>query len=727
MKNKRRNKNVGMDAPLAEKPHRSSNFIVSAAAFLVAVIAFAVFMPALGGEFLYWDDNLLISENKNIQSISWVFSDAVSNPAILGWYPLTVASLYVDHFFWGLNPFGYHLTNNTLHSLNSFLVFITIFWLVRLGIGEKAEALRISLASAFVTSVLFAVHPLRVESVAWITERKDVLYAFFFLLSILCYLKYASGTERRLFYYWGSLILFAMSLMSKSMAVTMPIVMLILDYFPLRRLFLGETRSDLKKVLLEKAPFFLLSIIISIFTLLQHHEAGTLSIVETQPFIVRILVSIRGYSFYLYKFIMPFGLVPWYPYPKNINPFSPEYSIPIILFVSFTAACILLIKKRRLFPAAWFYYLITLLPIIGITQTAGFSAANRYTYLPSLGPFMLAGVFAGVLFTRADKARRILLAALFLAATGLLVNITFKNILIWNESIRLWSYQIDAYPDSDGITYLYRGIAFRKKGKYEEALKDYNKAIEMRPSYFYAYNNRAVAYEYLGKNEEALRDYNNALALDPEYANAYFNRADFYEKRGELELALSDYTKAIDLKPGFARAYGNRARVKEALGRYDEAADDYRRSLKLDSFAPDVYFRLGSLYLNLGRFADAAEAFGKAVDINPKFIEAYGNRGTAYLNLGRRQEAIEDFGRVIGLAPDSAMAYINRGLAYAETGKAKEALNNYNMALKIEPSNAAAHYEKGKIYVSMNEREKAFENFKTAYELGDERAAAYLK
>lgn len=656
----------------------SQKVIIITAALFVAVVAFLVFLPALQNEFLVWDDNILISENKNIQSLQWAFTDAISNPAILGWYPVTVVSLYVDNLFWGLDPFGYHLTNNIFHAINSFLVFILVFWLVRLGINNDRDEFRISLVSAFVTAVLFGIHPLRVESVAWITERKDLLYAFFYILSILSYIKYVSGPAQKIRYYWGSLLLFSMSLMSKSMAVTLPLVLLVIDYFPLRRFLSEDSGSDLKRIIVEKVPFFCLSLIVSVFTLFQHHEAGTLSIVETQPFIVRLLVSMRGYFFYLYKFIAPSGLVPWYPYPRNISPLSVEYAGSIILFLLFTAASIYLIKRKRLFPAAWFYYLIALLPIIGITQTAGFAAANRYTYLPCLGPFLIAGVISGNAFVKTTKKElRIVLFSLFIVVSGLLIGITQRQILIWRDSISLWSYQIDLFPEDESIVYSLRAAAYKRNGNLNEAVNDYSKAIELSPKWSNAYNNRAIVYEAMGRYEDAINDYNKAIVLEPKYLIALYNRGDLFEKTGKAENALADYTKAIGLDLGRASdvktrarslAYKKRAKLNEALGRNVRAIEDYTSYLDIETDAPDIYFSRGSLYLNMGEFDNAVKDFSRAIDLKPGFLEAYGNRGTSYMNLNNHSQAIEDFSMVINLAPQSDMAYMSRGIVYMDMG-----------------------------------------------------------
>lgn len=305
----------------------SNKYKIQAAIFLAALITFVAYLPALQNGFVNWDDDEYVYENSNIQSIDYIFFTWIftlrANPT---WHPLTLLSFGLDYFIWGLNPAGYHLTNIIFHTLNTILVFILTGRLLKYKFGEKTDYKQTIIIGG-ITALLFGLHPLHVESVAWISERKDVLYAFFFLMSLLMYLTYTnpySLFSRRLYYIFG-IILFIMALMSKPMAVSLPFVLLILDFYPLNRLKTGEGMSGFKKVLIEKLPFFILSVLSSLIAIQSQQLGGALKSFENYPLLLRIYVAVRGYIFYLAKTIIPVNLYPLYPHPVSINFFSFEY------------------------------------------------------------------------------------------------------------------------------------------------------------------------------------------------------------------------------------------------------------------------------------------------------------------------------------------------------------------------------------------------------------------
>ena len=336
--------------------------------FFIILITLIVYLPALQNDFVNFDDNLYVYENQEIQSIDskllyWI-------PSVIIWHPITMLSLAIDYAAWGLNPLGYHLTNILLHTFNTFLVFIMAIQLIGCGIVKNRLEKKILVAAA-VTALLFGIHPLHVESVAWISERKDVLSGFFYLLSLLAYFKYVySMDSKRLIYYGACLIFFIMALMSKPTAVSLPLVLLILDFYPLGRL------SNLKAALVEKLPFLALSLLLSLITIWVHQLGEVLKTLETYPLMLRIFVALRAFIFYLVKMILPFNLAPYYPYPGETAVLNFEYLMSLILVIAISLFCIRLLKRDRIFTAIWLYYIITLIPAIGIVKVGSFAAAD---------------------------------------------------------------------------------------------------------------------------------------------------------------------------------------------------------------------------------------------------------------------------------------------------------------------------------------------------------------
>lgn len=669
---KMRNKGTdnNRNIPSVKEKGLSRNLIIITSALIVAAVVFVVFLPTLKNGFLLWDDDKLVTENIHIRSfdltmVKWAFT----NLGLTTWHPITFISFAMDHAIWGLDPKGFHLTNNILHSLNALLVFLIVVRLVEYALPDvKGGAVNeMAVVSGVVTALLFGVNPLRVESVAWVTERKDVLYAFFYLLSMLMYIQYASSAANRGRFYLLSLVCFALSLMSKPMAVTLPAVLLLLDYYPLKRIDSGMRMDRIKAVVADKVPFFLLSAAMSFVTLSMDRPAAAAVKMAKHSLMERIYMPLHDYIYFLYKIFLPVVIAP-YPIINS----SPENALLLligafVLFFTITILCLYLSGRSRVYLTAWLFYMVTLLPVASIFRFNG--GFLRFAYLPSLGPIFLAGLFTGSLYMRASKKalKALVLIAAF-SITLLYSSKTVSQIAIWKDTISLWSYQLELFPGRVPEVYNNRGVAYRMEGKLQEALSDYNKAIEISEDRERSYNNRGIVYEMMGRHEEAIADYNAAIMSYPEYVTAYINRGDCYAKLGRMQEALRDLTKAIELDPGDLNGYQKRAGVNAAMGNTEMALKDYASYLSIYPLEPDIYFSRGSLYMHEGRFDDAVNDFSRAIELRPGFLEAYGNRGTSYLNLNEYSQAIADFSMVIKLSPKSDMAYLSRGLAYMDMG-----------------------------------------------------------
>jgi len=603
------------------------------AALFVALITFLVYLPALQNDFVNWDDPDYVYENQNIRSIDfrslkWMFSTF----HVQNWHPLTWFSHAVDYAIWGLNPMGHHLTSIIFHGLNAFLIVVLVMRLL----DKKSEGLlssplnnrahQTARITAVVIGLLFGLHPLHVESVAWISERKDVLYAFFFLLSIVSYLKYTSSEQGRqkVLNYIFCMLFFIFSLMSKPMAVTLPVVFIILDIYPLGRVELRSLFKFHHKVFVEKLPFITLGLASAIITILaQQKEIASFEVHPGE----RILVAFRSLAFYLFKIIWPIDLSPLYPYPSQISLLSLQYVSSLFLISGITVFCVLSWKKYKVFSAVWVYFIVTLLPVIGIVKIGTQAAADRYTYLPSIGPFFLMGLCIASLWKK-DAApkngvtlKRLSVIAFSILISSILSVMTIKQIRIWRDPLTLWDTELRRYSIPG------------------------------------AYNNRGNAYLLLGQYQQAIEDYNKALKQDRDFAKAYNNRGLAYEKLGKYQLAIEDFSLSIRTNNHEPLAYLNRGNVFKALSNYQKAIQDY----------------------------------SKAIELNPRKEDFYNNRGDAYLLLGQYQQAIEDFNMAIRLNRDYDNAYLNRGIAYEILGNFKEALSDYITSARLGNKQAQEH------------------------------------
>lgn len=561
--------------------------IVILAALSVAVITFPVYLPSLRNEFVNWDDNRYIYDNVFIRGLDtgffkWAFLDFY----MANWHPLTWISHALDFALWGLDPLGHHLTSVILHSVNTFLVVLLVVRLLEAVHDSRFTThdsrFRFTLIAAATTGLLFGLHPLHVESVAWVSERKDLLCALFFLLSIMSYTSYTTDKTSRT--YFLTLGFFILALLSKPMAVTLPAVLIILDWCPLGRI---ASLRALKTVLVEKVPFFMLSILSSVLTILAQRQGDAVTSLKKLYLSKRLAVSADAMLSYVVKMLFPANLTPYYPYPQDVSPASLKYLIPVLLVIGIAIVCIVVSRRQRLWLAAFGYYVITLLPVIGIVQVGDQSMADRYTYLPSLGPFLLAGLIAAWGYERIRIRGALLKAAgaVVFAALISLSYLTVQQIGVWRDSLTLWNYVIEKKPGRISLAYNNRGLIYDKMGRFDLAVNDYSMALRIDPLNKSAYNNRGVIFSKSGLFSKAIEDYTMALRLSPKFAEAYNNRGIAFKEMGLIDKAIEEYGRAIAADPTYVRAYINRAIAYSKKGLIDLAMNDYNTAMRID---PDI-------------------------------------------------------------------------------------------------------------------------------------------
>ena len=618
------------------KERQNRNYYVAGT---VALVTFLVYLPALRNGFVEWDDGTYVLHNLHIRSLDLVFFKwAFFNFYASNWHPLTWISHAFDYAVWGLDPLGHHLTNIILHAINTFLV---VMFAVRLLDAFKEGATPIgslqfldsqtTLIAGGTVGLLFGLHPLHVESVAWIAERKDLLCALFFLLSTMTYLEYARSqgpgvrgkatglkhcfTNKHYLFAFG---FFVLALLSKPMAVTLPVILLILDWQPLARV---TSIGTLRSALIEKLPFMTLSLVSSIVTILAQKADGAFSTLEVVPLSIRLLVGAKAIIAYLGKISAPLFLTPFYPYPMDASFTSWRYLVMPVLVVAISAGCIALAKKWPFLTAAWAYFIVTLLPVIGILQVGAQFMADRYMYLPSLGSFLVIGVAVAWISSKGKVGKKersidrtMMIIILCLAMIGMTFG-TMRQIGIWRSGIELWGRVIEQEGERAPMAYYYRGSVFEKRGQLEKALQDYTRAITIYPSYVEAYSDRGATFEKLGMVQNALEDFDRAIELNPYYYNAYNNKGTLYGKAGSFGEAITSFNKAIEINPNFADAYFNRGVTFVFIGQNSNALQDFKRAISLNPNDASFYLERGNLYKKTGNRDLAATDFRKACSL----------------------------------------------------------------------------------------------------------------
>jgi Tfp pilus assembly protein PilF len=505
---------------------------------------------------------------------------------------------------------------------------------------------------------VFAIHPLRVESVAWATERRDVLSGLFYLLTILVYLRACEREERGRGWYWAAVGLFVGALLSKSMAVNLPAVLLILDVYPLRRLG-GATRwwsAPARRVYVEKIPFVLLAAAASAIAVMAQSSVPAAASLAQLSVPGRLAVSAYGLSFYLGKMVVPVNLSPLYELRPPVNPGTMPFILSYGLVLAITLIILALRRRVPGLPAVWLAYVVVLLPVLGIFQSGPQIAADRYTYLAGLGWAILAG--AGLLFcwrtSRTSKTGTLTTPPIAGVAMCLVVGLgvlTWDQVKVWHDSEKLWTSVLARDPESY-LAQNHIGVLLAEQGKPTEARDHYRKALQIRPDYADPHINWANALVREGKLGEAIEHYERALQIRPEHAGAHYNLGAALAQQGKLAEAGDHYRQALRLKPDYADAHNN----------------------------------LGNALARQGKPAEAIEHYQQALHLKPDSAEAHNNWGLALAHQGQYAEAIEHYRQALQIKPDAAEVHTNWGNVLAQQGKLAEAVEHYQRSLQLNPS-----------------------------------------
>lgn len=586
---------------------------------LLLCFTFLVYLPGLQNSFVNWDDFAYIVDNPRIKSLSWESIRQLfyyKTYVVGNYHPFTVLSYALEYKFAGLTPAVYHLDNIFLHLINTFLFFLFVKKLGRIP------------AVAFIAAALFALHPMRVESVVWAAERKDVLYTCFFLLSSLSYLKYCENKKTGLLVL--SLVYFLFSILSKGQAVVLPFTLLLIDYF--------RKRPFNKQLFLEKLPYFALALTFGLIALAAQHTSLTAQRIGEHSVFERFLFASYGLVEYLFKFMLPVGLRCFYQYPSKITPLY--FLCPIVLI----GITFLIYRYRN--PWLIFgslYFILTVSIVLQLLPVGNAIIAERYTYIPYMGFFIIAGFYIHKHFI-SHTAWKVLIVIYLVIGLG---SGTFLRAKDWKNSQTLWTDVIKKEPTTS-IAYNDRGVVLMDSNRVELAVYDFLNAIKYNPKYFEAYNNLGNAYGKLGRHKEEIESYTRAVTLAPTYHTAFFNRGLAYAKAGEFKEALQDYETVQKVEPSNSQ----------------------------------LYYSKGIAFHGLGNDSMAIESYSKAISLLPTYESAYNNRGNIYFRHQQYEKAIEDYNYVLSMNPKSGSTYYNRSAAYFQKKEYKKAIEDAVQAQK---------------------------------------------
>lgn len=698
---------------------------------IVLVVTFVSYLPILKGEFLLWDDDVHVLENITIRGLDLehileMFTATVNKIYI----PLTSLSFALEHHFFGYDPFVYHLDNVLLHLL----VVVTVFFL-----GEK---LGLSQAAAGMAALIFGIHPIHVESVAWITERKDVLYAAFYMAALLAYLRYVE--EKKGFWLLATTILGALSMLAKPMALSLPLVLILLDWF--------KGRPLKGQAFIEKLPLCVIIGAIAWISYASHARIPGESVVQSA------LIWPWTFTFYLRQFFFPFFSVPLYRLAKPVTLANPEYFLSLLVFVLVVwALARLSVNQSRLYVGTvqdsaqgasrrnkWFvfavlFYFLSIFFLLRFDETKDVNTvADRFMYLPGLGLCLAAGVGLERLWNCRERRSAFPATIIIIIMMVILSVKTYHQCIVWKDSISLWRHDLKYFPDEplalnnfaivlgktrdfedaqkeykkvmrSGLAGVQKGLApevVAKIRKVDHLIGLYQRAVEVEPGYMDAHYNLGDLYARVGRFPEAVETYKKALESDPKFKDAHCGLGDVYVEVGGQRQAVFAYEQALrfhpedkDLHVVVVKAYTKAIAKDPGVAAYREARSSvlarYAAMVNKDRPKAVSYFNLGNLYGEVGDNAMALLAYQRALEINPRHSGALYNLGNLYKEQGRLKEAIGFYQKALDVDSRMADAYLNMGVIYGRQGEKEREKSSYQKAIEVDPGNGRAYFNLG--------------------------------
>lgn len=656
----------------------------------LALVTIGVYVQVLGFDFVNYDDPDYVTANKFVKDgltpsgFVWAFTHFHAG----NWHPLTWISHMLDCQLFGLHAEWHHLVSVLFHAANAVLLFLLFDTLT----GARWR-------SAMVAA-LFALHPLHVESVAWIAERKDVLSTFFGLLSLIAYTHYAhcisSQSPKSKTWFLRAIAFFVLSLLAKPMLVTLPFLMLLLDIWPLKRIQDTCLRSFLSpqfgKLAIEKWPWFVLTAVSCLITVIAQKSGGALASAENFPLRYRLANAIVAYFDYLLKSCWPFHLSVFYPLPHALPAGSVLLAAAVLLIISIVAVASL--RRWPVLFVGWFWFLGTLVPVIGLIQVGGQAMADRYTYVP------LIGVFLAAVWSIAEGLRRFKISLISLiagtAALAFFSSVTVYQQKYWRNSLSLFAHALAVTADN-APAHNNMGTALAAVGKREEALAHYQEAVRLDPNNPHYQNNLGTAFLRAGQPAAAVEHYQAALSADPKFAEAYSNLGTLFLSQHRLGEAITNLSEAVRVDPENGLARSNLGNALLAAGRLDDALVQYLEGVRLNPDDATLHLNAGLALLKANRADEAAVQFSIAARLNPASPEAHFEFGRQLFLQGNFPRALEQFDAAVKLKPNYAAAQFYQAATEAESGRFEEATATANQALasaqQAGQTNLATHIQ----------------------------------
>ncbi|MDJ1482543.1 tetratricopeptide repeat protein [Cytophagaceae bacterium YF14B1] len=643
----------------------------------VLVFTFFAYSPTLSAAFLNWDDVPYVVENPVIRQWSLLNIKRIFTEYTFGnYHPLTILSLSVDYALGKLNPQLYHCTNILLHLGNTALVFFLV------------RKLSPSSQTALICAILFGLHPIHVESVAWIAERKDVLYTFFYFWALICYVRYTREQKTSLYVY--TLALFLLSILSKAMAVSLPLILLAIDYLLKRKIFS-------RTVLLEKVPFFLLALFFGLVAIWA--QKASQSIVENDPwnFAERIVLASYAFVQYLIKLLCPIQLSAIYPYPEKSGQWIPLIYVAYVLAVLLVGGLVLYsVRFTRTYLFGFLFFTASICMVLQLLPVGRFIMADRYAYIPSLGVFWIMVVCFQKIVSGFSSHRKFIIGLGFVYL-ALLAAGTYRQSTLWKDDLSLWNDAVQQYPDFSEA-YNLRAHARIKHNDTVGAYADFDKCIVLNG------DNKAGYYGSRAGIKASVKDYVGAL------------------KDYSLAISFADTTKMYA-----SSLYINRGAVYAELKNFSAAFTDFERAEHLPIVDPDFFLNRGILFLESEKYTEAIADLNHAIVREPNSKEAYYHRAEVYYLQGKGHMALQDCNQAIKIDPAYAKAYNLRGLLEVKIEQFQKALSTFSDAIEADPLLAEAYYNRAYLNQSLGLTETVCEDMKQAYKLGYRSEAAYMQ
>ena len=713
------------------KAENHFNLKLSIALFLLVATA-VTFEQVRTHEFLNFDDDLYVTDNPYVQAgltsagLIWAFTTTHAS----NWHPLSWLSHMLDCELYGLKPGAHHLTSLLFHIAATLLLFLVFKRMTGKIWG-----------SGFVAA-LFALHPLHVESVAWVAERKDVLSTFFWALTMWTYLRYVEGPGFAR--YVILVVSFVLGLLSKPMLVTLPFVLLLLDYWPLGRIQFDfhDKKAFPFNVILEKVPLFILSAASASLTFFVQQKGGAVGAVDAFPIGTRIANALVSYVRYIEKMIWPRNLAVLYPYPDTLPIWHAGGAALLLVCVS-----ILVIRAARRRPylaVGWLWYLGTLVPVIGLVKVGLQAMADRYTYVPLIGLFIMVAMGVPHILPR-WRYQKLLLGISAALVISVLMVVTRSQVRHWRNDFTLYEHALNVTSENS-LVHTNLGATLARQGKYDEAVSHYTEALRIKPDNANAHNNLGLALIHqgkyqeavalfaetlrnnphdptvqcglgialarLGRYQEAIVHFSEALRMNPLDPNVHYNLGLALADQGKSQEAVRYYTEAVRINPNFGNAHYYLGVALARLGEDHEAVTHYAEALRINPHQASVHHDMGIALARQGKYQEAISHFVEVLRIEPRHAKAHYNLGVAMAQQGKDQEAIAYYAEALKIDPNDADAQNNMGVSLAHQGKYREAVFRFAEAVRIRPDFADARFSLALAHLRIGNRNQALEQYR---------------